>query len=420
MWPEHDARVRRANWRSAPRYRIVAETDIIAHLQVLGWCLRSDGKAAIDAEIAAALDEAVRLGLPYQQTAAGRRFDPVETLNFLKWAGMAGILAVWERALVPTARMLVAGGLAVPPSAGFTVDFARTFNLARARHGRRLRLRLPIALGQGGRELVRIELPENNPLPMRVAGGGSWIEALAEPDHAETLTLRARFHLAATPPGRPPPEDDGADPCYLAAHEGLIRITARIVALAHKITAAAADDRERAALLFAFMLDRLSLGLVHHDLAESAESAQEWVLDNGWFDCQLGSALLVALCRAVGVPARLLSGHLLYTASTTVHYWAEIWDKAAGWQAYDLFTWDLSCAGRDAAWRTMLAGHVDPRLTTACLPARFPGAAGVPIPASWTISVSADDGAVTTRLLCIDTGALVYADSVRVSSLNVS
>ena len=58
-----------------------------------------------------------------------------------------------------------------------------------------------------------------------------------------------------------------------------------------------------------FILDRLISGIMHYDELDVPYPADQ-VLDSGWFDCQLGSALLAALCRArahSGAPGQRLS-----------------------------------------------------------------------------------------------------------------
>ena len=106
-----------------------------------------------------------------------------------------------------------------------------------------------------------------------------------------------------------------------------------------------------------FMLDELAIGVLHYDELDPAHPI-DWVLESGWYDCQMGSALLIALCRVRGIPARMASGYFLYPASPTPHYWVEVW-LDHGW---------LDVAGHD------LRGSLGPwtRRTVAQLFLRMP------------------------------------------------
>jgi hypothetical protein len=57
------------------------------------------------------------------------------------------------------------------------------------------------------------------------------------------------------------------------------------------------------------MIDELACGPVHYDQVTPATPC-DWVLESGWYDCQLGSAFLVALARARGIPARIVGGYV--------------------------------------------------------------------------------------------------------------
>jgi len=46
--------------------------------------------------------------------------------------------------------------------------------------------------------------------------------------------------------------------------------------------------------------------------------------------CQLVSALFASMCRARGIPARILGGFYLYRTFSTNHYWAEAWIDGQG------------------------------------------------------------------------------------------
>src|SRR5262249_30591333 len=125
---------------------------------------------------------------------------------------------------------------------------------------------------------------------------------------------------------------------YTRPSEGLIQIDARIRDLASELGGSARDPWDLVERFWRFLHDELTCGVLHYDDLGAYPLA--WVLDSGWYDCQLGSALLIALCRARGLPARMASGHLLHSANPANHYWMEVWIEGRGWMPLDLF-----CAG---------------------------------------------------------------------------
>ncbi len=136
------------------------------------------------------------------------------------------------------------------------------------------------------------------------------------------------------------------------------------------------------------------------------------MLESGWFDCQLGSALLVALCRASGIPARVVGGYLVYAASPSHHWWAEAWLPDRGWVPLDTICADLSFRGRDAAWRDYFLGEVDYRMTTECLPRLFSRSPGLRLPVAWRTLARADGDVIEIGFHAADTGELVYRDRI--------
>jgi hypothetical protein len=139
----------------------------------------------------------------------------------------------------------------------------------------------------------------------------------------------------------------------------------------------------------------------------------DWVLDSGWYDCQLGAALLAALCRARGIPARIVGGHFLFPLFPTKHFWAEVWIDWCGWLPFDLVSWQLSAAGRDREWRNHFAARIDYRMATQCLPLQFTGSMSVRLPAAWHILQFWKDGELEIPMLKLD-GALLFSDRIRV------
>jgi len=173
-----------------------------------------------------------------------------------------------------------------------------------------------------------------------------------------------------------------------------------------------ADPPMAVRAFWSYCLDHFSQGAVHYDQVDT-EASGDWLLDSGWGDCQLVSALFASMCRARGIPARILGGFYLYRTFSTNHYWAEAWIDGQGWMPFDFSCWELSRGGQDPAWRDYFFGRIDCRLTNQCLPLDFTGAVGVKIPAAWHIRQSAQPVGVAVGLFDVE-GKLVYRDFVAV------
>ncbi|WP_338029658.1 transglutaminase-like domain-containing protein [Gluconacetobacter tumulisoli] len=231
-----------------------------------------------------------------------------------------------------------------------------------------------------------------------------------QPAAGEDVTIGAEICF------RPRPASDAANPpdrdLYLRPDEGLIKLSDPIAALARRLGGDAAPDIAVRAF-WDFMIDEFLSGPVHYDQI-GIDAPLDWVLEARCCDCQLGSAFFVALCRAHGIPARLVSGHFLYRRSPTLHYWSEVWLDNQGWASFDFMSWDLSMGGQDPAWRDHFFGRVDARMITQCLPRAFTGSVGVTIPPTWRILQTSRGDGVDISLIGPD-GTSIYNDHVAVS-----
>lgn len=408
-----DGRIAQGGWQSDDTRRIVPEARILAHLRVLGWALAPDaGPQAPWHAITAALNVAIALGLPHTGRGDDRRFDPVEVLNFLKWSGLAGLHPAWRTALIPTARAIACDGMAEGDWLR-TIALSRRFNPDRLPANRRVRLRMPVPITHGGQYPQTITVMPDSVAEARLAADSSRIEAvLPLPWHGpDAPGLHARFALTLSGDAA---RDTPAPDRHLARHDGFVTVTPTVERLAADLVGSEQDPARVARLLRDHLLDRLWLGAVHYGALTDGRPAGDHVLETGWYDCQLGAALLVALCRARGIPARLVSGYFLHPASLTMHHWAEVWDDRSGWLGFDLMVWDLSAAGHDARWRDHFAGSLTPRLITARLPEAFTGAPGPTMPADWFTLLDSREGATFTALCCAQTGEMVFTDRLQV------
>jgi hypothetical protein len=408
------------------RYRTVGEQQIINMLLVAAFVseLEAGQRSSAIARISSALDDWIRLGLGYQLSDRGERmFDPVEVVNRMKWAGHQGFDDFWASHFVATSRAFAGEwgpitGTAPPRPLGleparFSLDLRRSFNLSGIEAGQKLRLRLPLPLSQSSQQL-EIEPMAPADLSARVTRSEGRLDfqfaAPAEPfvEIAAKISFTTDGRSTDFLPGGSSAEAAGL---YLRASEGLIRITPRVEALSRSLAGTCHGPLTVAATLFNYIIDELMCGMVHYDQV-NPEAPGDWVLDAGWYDCQLGSALFASMCRACGIPARILSGHMLYRLAPGFHYWAEIWIDEKGWIPFDFLTWDLSMAGRDAAWRGFFAGAIDYRMVTQCFPLAFTGPMSVRFPATWHLVNAPCSGGMDINFTGLD-GRLIYCDRVK-------
>lgn len=411
------------------RYRTVPEAQIVEHLALTGWAcqLRNGGRAAVLPEARNALEACVKAGLPFTGGPGGeRRFDPAEVMNAIKWAWIQRRDPLWRDRFIATGRALVcefhatgdANGMPPPPAAlepqRFSVTLERTFNVQGFPAGKSIHLRLPLPLEGPALRGLQILSRRSSAMDADFTVGAGRLDArlLSPSDGMVMLGADLSFVASPTVPtsGQATLAAEEAK-LYTRPSEGLIRVDARIQDLAAELAGPAREPWAVVRRFWRFMHDELICGMVHYDELGAGNPLAR-VLDSGWYDCQLGSALLIALCRARGFPARMASGYMLYSASPFNHYWLEVWIEGRGWVPLDLFCAGLWDTGRADAWRDYFLGALDYRMQTQRLPRLFAGSPALRFPPSWyTLMQSLEDG-VEFGVFETGSGALVYRDRI--------
>jgi hypothetical protein len=200
---------------------------------------------------------------------------------------------------------------------------------------------------------------------------------------------------------------------FTRPNEGVVKIGERIRALAVELAAGERDPLAFVRRCVDFLIDRFTFGVVHYDELDPA-APTDWPLDSGWFDCQMCSALLVALCRARAIPARLVAGYQLLELTPSSHYWAEVWIDGRGWMPVDSLVSDLSSGGRDRAWRDYYVGRLDYRMKTQVLPRVFNLSPSVRLPPAWHVVARLEGDGTGSGMYRDEDGALVFRDRVAV------
>jgi len=362
----------------------------------------------------------------------GQSFDPVEVLKFAKAVARAGRDSFWYDRLVKTSRKLVCEfhdaelSTAAPPPPPtslpprkFQIRLSREFNLDGIDVGRRLLLRLPVPLEDRSlRDLsIGAALSTAETACFCRAGGGlEWrLTAGSEP----SIAISADYSFVANPAcGDPQADRPTAEivDLYTRPKEGLVAVTTRIADLAKRIAGKEPDRLVKVERIWNFILDEFALGQVHYDQI-GASNPSEWVLDNGAFDCHLGSILFVTLCRSLGIPARLVGGYVLYSVAPVPHFWAEVLIGGRGWLPVDFSCWDLSAGGRDRAWRNYFFGALDYRCKTEILPRYFTGLSTIRLGSTWLMLSLPIAGGTEIRFLSTITGKLICRDRITILPL---
>ncbi|MFI4933643.1 MAG: transglutaminase family protein [Caulobacterales bacterium] len=417
------------------RYRNVDEARIVEMLLVHGW--RFDvalgRRAAAEQAARAALEGLVALGLPYRQApAGGRLFDPVETWNFVESAGLSLGDRTWEDHCVAAARRQAweADPQADPdwsrPPAleafapqHFAVTIWRTFNLNGYRPGDRVRLRLPLPIADPTLRDVSFEFlpPQGVAVETQIAPARLDAILRAPEDGQASIGVRAEFTACPALSRSAECVEPAEAALYIRPSEGLIKVSARVSALAAELAGHDPDPLGAVRRFWDFVLDELACGAIHYDALDPA-SPLDWVLAHGWYDCQAGSALLTALCRARDIPARLVTGYMLHLTAPAFHTWMEAWIEGRGWVPLDLACWELALGGRDADWRDYYFGRLDHRMVVERLPRLFSGPGAVRLPPAWRLLVSQEARAGIATFEDVDTGALVYRERIEVERLD--
>lgn len=380
-------------------------------LALYGWGLEADLGGDAPAALLARL---VAGGLPFRDTAGARLFDPAEVVNRVIAGGLAAHEPAWAAHFVETGRALVRS---LDPEAPvvlssaprrFRMRFERRFDL-RAIVGRgSVRLRLPRPIEDGA--LTDLEIAVTAPIGS-VTQAPARIELRLAGALPPTLTAGWTAAFISRPDAVDETLGEAERARWLAADEGLIRVTPPVRDLAERLAGGLSAPPAVAAFRD-YLLDRCACGIIAYEAI--AGPATDHVLAGGWYDCQLGSALLVALCRARGIPARLVGGYLLWPAAPSRHVWCEIW-LDGGWRAIDLLAWDLSAGGRDADWRDVFANGIGHRMKTEVLPDLFAGPMSLPFPAAHHRLLARYGSGIEIDHVALD-GTPIYRDRISVTA----
>ncbi|MES3004292.1 MAG: transglutaminase-like domain-containing protein [Pseudomonadota bacterium] len=410
--------------QSHPKYqgsffRTISESRILDHIVMLGHAHDVRGGRESQARLTAsrALERATLRGLAFERSASGDRlFDPPEALNHLIRASVTGVDDYWETHSAATSRQMVRDfhgtgpGDPVPSIADlqprrFRVRIERDFDLTHFEPGSQVRLRLPAPLSAAG--LTGLEMRASTLEDARISSlpGSFGYQFSAGSERRVTLALDASFEASPSGAGGEsltPSEFD----LYTRAAEGFVQVDASTRELA---ASTPPDPQEAVGHMFDLVAKAVRFGLVQYGDFDKATPSSRMLRD-GWADCHQATALFCALCRARGIPARLICGYFLYSARSTQHFWAEVWVEGRGWLPYDFFEVSLSGGGREPAWRGIFRGVLDYRVKLQVFPTLFTGTGSISFPRWWHMASRIIPSGIEATYEDARTGALIFRE----------
>ena len=408
--------------------RTVPELEILDYL--LTWHIpRPSGQAQEDAArslVSTALGRWRTMGLPSAEDADGRRlFDPAEVFNFAMAAGVQGRDPWWIPYHATAHAEMVGsfhGAAAILdkapdasdlPSRRFRVALRRDYDLSGFTAGRTIRLRLPVPIADHSLDLQSISF--TTPEAARHRHDRDRLEVQLTLAVPGIVSLGFEACFIARPDLGEEEELSAEDVrLYTATRENLIVVSPLIRQLAEDIGRGETRIADLVLRFYDHINEAFLFGRVPYH-ALDREWPTDWAIRQGQFDCQMGSALLCALCRATGVPARLVSGYQLYESNLAYHYWAQVW-IGGRWLSFDFLTWGVIRMLPRGGWERAFAGHLDYRMKVQIMPKLFTGPSSLNLSPIWHNVARREGRGLTNQFTDAPTNLLLYRDHLEIIS----
>lgn len=113
-------------------------------------------------------------------------------------------------------------------------------------------------------------------------------------------------------------------------------ITPEIKEKALEITGDEKNPCKAAEKIYYYVVNNTKYSLMHH-LSLNVKGLPEsiYIHENGYGDCSTQSLYFVAMCRAIGIPARTTGGYQMILGKEATHFWAEFYLPNYGWIPVD-------------------------------------------------------------------------------------
>ena len=369
----------------------VVDVDaIIQQLVIQCWLFerRSGDVAGAHLKAERTLERLLAQGLPHVQGPQGLLFDPYAAANRIKCR--AGELddEAWHAWQATTRRNAIS--LPAAPHS-YRLSLRREWHSYSVNPARPVVLRLPLPLRGAQRGAARVQLVEPAGAQVDIREVPGRVELRIDPARA-TGPLVAEMEVdfeggenrdAMAPAamiGAPVP---AADEIWLRDKEGLIVMSPAVKGLAAQLATGCHDAREFVHAAWRWLITTLRFGDWHRTDLDMADPLGGLMVSR-LSDCILGSSMLAALCRARGIPARIVQGYLLHPANLGPHSWAEVRIAPDTWIPVDFGAWCYSAGNiDDPNWGRFFLGRSDARFLAEMAPREFTGWGSAPPPERW-------------------------------------
>lgn len=378
-------------------YCVVAEERVLETIMMECWPyeLRAGCAAQARQNAQRALAGWISQGLPHRQQGDQRLFDICQVMNYVR--STVARRGEWDSPLPDRRRQILDywPGEPDPPCQGrhdpcrFSIQLGREFNLTGCPPGKPVRLRLPLPLEDATQEDVVLVRTAVSVPAARITQVPGRLEVLVhDPPERVAIDVRvdftawcASFRPECPGPAVSPLGSEEKD-LYTRPSEGLIQVTPRIARLAETLARPGLSPWQTVQAIWRHLQERIEPGFIHHD-EQDPQDRLGGILDRGWADCWHNAALLASLCRARGIPARIIHGLILHPLTPGDHYWLEVFLPECGWVPLDTMGWHLAGGDPASTWLDFYLGRMDYRMKTECLPHAITGMIGVKFPPSW-------------------------------------
>jgi hypothetical protein len=369
---------------------VVGAEEIIEQLMIQCWLFqaRSGARSWARQQAELTLERLLTKGLPYENGSHGLRLDPYAAANMIKTR--AGELndeswAAWQETSHRNAVSLS------PEPYLYELSMRREWHSYVRTPGRSVVLRIPLPSRQAQRGPAVVEIVEPPGCEVEIRETPGRLEVRLDPAQLEgpvVADVCVKFVggdtsdplITAAPLGGQTTADEQV---WLRDREGLIVVNQKVRDLAATLANGCSDAREYLHAVWRWLMSELSFGDWHRSDLEEGDPLG-WLLKTRRADCFLGSSMLVALCRARGIPARLVTGFLLHPANIGPHSWSEARLAPGLWVPFDFGSWCYSAGNpNDSQWGSFYRGRVDARFLAETAPREFTGWGSAPPPERW-------------------------------------
>ncbi len=398
---------------------VVGADEVIEQLVIQCWLFQARGGDRTGARRQAelALERLLARGLPCEHGPRGLRLDPYAAANMIKTR--AGELDddSWAAWLATTRRNAVS----LPPEPQlYELSMRREWHSYARTPGRPVVLRIPLPSRHSQRGPAVVEMVEPRGVEAEIRETPGRVEIRLDAARCEgpvVVDIRVAFvsgdtrdpQTPAAPLGAPVAADEQL---WLRDREGLIVTTRPVADLAAALAGNCSDAREYLHAVWRWLMSELTFGDWHRADMDAGDPLG-WLLKTRRADCFLGSSLLIALCRARGIPARLVTGFLLHPANVGPHSWAEVRLAPGLWIPFDFGSWCYSAGNPDdPQWGNFYRGRIDARLLAETAPREFTGWGSAAPPERWYRLESLDGERIVHTLHSLPDNRLFRRDTL--------